>query len=426
MTNAAIIVAAGSGVRAASAAGLPKQYAPLAGEMVLTRTLRAFASHPDVAVLIAVIRAGDEDLYARAAAGLGAKLAPFALGGPTRQQSVWSGLRALEAFAPERVLIHDAARPFVGHDVISRVLAALAVHDAALAAVPLADTLKRESGGMAVATVDRAGLWRAQTPQGFRYRMILAAHEAAAEAGRFDFTDDAALAEWRGAPAALVPGADVNTKITTAEDLALANRLAEAERLAQADGVAAEGRPADRPAGEGEAAEDVCTGSGFDVHRFEPGDHVMLCGVAIPHTARLAGHSDADVALHALTDALLGAIGAGDIGTHFPPSDMRWKGAPSRLFLAHAAERVRQAGGRIVNVDVTIICERPKVGPHREAMRACVAGILGLAPARVSVKATTTEGLGFAGRGEGVAAMAQASVALPRAPGFAAPVRSLG
>jgi 2-C-methyl-D-erythritol 4-phosphate cytidylyltransferase / 2-C-methyl-D-erythritol 2,4-cyclodiphosphate synthase len=409
MTNAAIIVAAGSGVRAASASGLPKQYVAIGGEMVLTRTLRAVLSHPDIHRVVVVIRADDEALYARATADLdpkdlGPKLAPFVHGGPTRQQSVFNGLEALREAAPECVLIHDAARPFVDHGIISGVLTALGSHAAALAAVPVADTLKREENGMAVATVNRAGLWRAQTPQGFRYRSIVEAHEAAARAGRFDFTDDAAIAEWRGLGVALSQGSEANGKITTAEDLALAERHILAERL-----------PA-RRADAAEREEDLCTASGFDVHAFEPGDHVMLCGVAIPHAFGLAGHSDADAALHALTDALLGAIGAGDIGGHFPPSDPKWKGAPSHVFLAHAARLARERGGRIINVDVTIICERPKIGPHREAMRARIAEILGLALERVSVKATTTEKLGFTGRGEGIAAMAQANVALPRLP----------
>lgn len=403
--NAAIIVAAGSGVRAASASGLPKQYASLAGEMVLTRTLRAFATHPRIALTMVVIRAGDEALYVQAAAGLGTdlagRLAPFAIGGASRQQSVYNGLKALAPFSPDRALIHDAARPFVDHDVISRVLDALDVHDAALAAVPVADTLKRESGGMAVATVDRSGLWRAQTPQGFRYQTIMDAHETAARAGRSDFTDDASIAEWRGVAVALAQGSEANDKITTAQDLALAERLILAERLSQTE-TAAPG------------AEEFRTGTGFDVHGFTAGDHVTLCGVNIAHEAALSGHSDADVALHALTDAMLGAVGAGDIGAHFPPSDARWKGAPSHLFLSHAARLATEAGGRIVNVDVTIICERPKIGPHREVMRARVADILGISIERVSVKATTTEGLGFTGRRKGIAAMAQATVASRR------------
>jgi 2-C-methyl-D-erythritol 4-phosphate cytidylyltransferase / 2-C-methyl-D-erythritol 2,4-cyclodiphosphate synthase len=420
MKNAAIIVAAGSGARAATGSGIPKQYASLAGEMVLTRTLRAFTSHPRIAATAVVIRAGDEALYVQAAAGLGpelaARLAPFALGGGSRQQSVYNGLRALASLAPDRALIHDAARPFIDHDVISRVLDALDSHEAALAAVPVADTLKRESGGLAVATVDRANLWRAQTPQGFRYRTIMDAHEAAAGAGRSDFTDDASIVEWRGLSVALTQGSEANGKITTAEDLVLAERLILAERLSQAAAQA----QAQAPATAG--GEEFRTGTGFDVHAFTPGDHVTLCGLRIPHDAGLAGHSDADVALHALTDAILGAIGAGDIGGHFPPSDDNWKGAPSHLFLAHAARLARESvdggsGGRIVNADLTIICERPKIGPHREAMRARVAEILGVEIARVSVKATTTEGLGFTGRREGIAAIAQATVALaPRRP----------
>jgi 2-C-methyl-D-erythritol 4-phosphate cytidylyltransferase/2-C-methyl-D-erythritol 2,4-cyclodiphosphate synthase len=260
---------------------------------------------------------------------------------------------------------------------------------AAIAALPLADTLKRAGpdGRHIAATLDRAGLWRAQTPQGFRYDAILKAHEAAAAAGREDLTDDAAVAEWAGIPVELVEGSEANVKLTTAEDMARAGMSVNAA-----------------------AVPDVRTGQGFDVHRFAAGDHVWLCGVHIPHTHALDGHSDADVGLHALTDALLGAIGDGDIGQHFPPTDPRWRGAASHLFLADAARRVRSRGGAISNVDVTILCEAPKIAPHREAMRARIAEILGLDVARVGVKATTTEGLGFTGRREGIAALATATV----------------
>ena len=298
-----------------------------------------------------------------------------------------NGLEALEAHAPDRVLIHDAVRPFVTADIIDRVLDALAHAPGAIAAVPVADTLKQAGPGQRIAaTLERAGLWRAQTPQGFRFAEILAAHAAAAAAGKTDLTDDAAVAEWAGLPVALVMGAETNRKLTTAEDLAMAE-----------------------PTG---IVPDVRTGQGFDVHRFAPGDHVWLCGVRIAHTHALEGHSDADVALHALTDALLGAIGAGDIGQHFPDTDPRWKGAASHLFLSEALRLVRAQGGSIGNVDVTILCEAPKIAPHREAMRRRIAEILGLDEARVSVKATTTEGLGFTGRREGIAALATATVVL--------------
>ena len=319
--------------------------------------------------------------------GLGGnRLLPPVPGGATRQGSVHNGLEALTAHAPDRVLIHDAVRPFVTRDIIDRVLGALAHTPGAIAALPLADTLKRAGPDQRVATtLDRTEVWRAQTPQGFRFAEILAAHAAATTAG-VEMTDDAAVAEWAGLPVALVMGAETNRKLTTAEDLAMAERA----------GI----------------APDVRTGQGFDVHRFAPGDHLWLCGVRLAHTHALEGHSDADVALHALTDALLGAIGAGDIGQHFPDTDPRWKGAASHIFLSEALRLVRAQGGSIGNVDVTIVCEAPKIAPHRHAMRRRIAEILAIEEARVSVKATTTEGLGFTGRREGIAALATATVVL--------------
>ncbi len=392
-TVAALIVAAGRGTRAAAAAGVPKQYAPLAGATVLAHTLTAFASHPGIARVQVVIHPDDRNLYAAAIEGCDqAKLAPHVPGGATRQDSVRLGLEALAGAGVSAVLIHDAARPFISADIIDRVIAALEGHSCVLAAEPVADTLKRAGeGGTVAETVDRNGLWRAQTPQAFDFATILDLHGRAASAGRHDFTDDAALAEWAGLPVKLVAGSSRNTKITTAEDLAMADKLL------------------------GQTAMEPRTGTGFDVHRFEAGDAVWLCGVEIPHTHKLEGHSDADVGLHALTDALLGAIGDGDIGQHFPPSDPKWKGAASHLFLEDAGRRVREKGGRICNVDVTLLCEAPRVGPHRDAMRAAVAKMLGIDIGRVGVKATTTEGLGFTGRKEGIAAMASASVLLPLA-----------
>lgn len=391
--TAALVVAAGRGTRAAGAAGVPKQYAMLGGASMLAQTLRALASHPRIEVVQVVIHPDDRDLYADAVAQVGAELLPPVHGGATRQQSGLAGLEALRAHAVTHVLIHDAARPFVTTDIIDRVLAALETDFAVVAAEPVADTLKRSSADDHVAaTVDRAGLWRAQTPQGFDFDTILDLHRQAAAAGRSDFTDDAAIAEWAGIPVKLVAGSSRNTKITTAEDLTMANAIV--------------GAPPMEPR----------TGTGFDVHRFTEGDHVWLCGVKIPHTARLEGHSDADVGLHALTDAVLGAIGDGDIGQHFPPSDMKWKGAASHLFLEDAARRVRDRGGRITNVDVTLLCEAPRVGPHRDAMRAAIASMLGIDVSRVGVKATTTEQLGFTGRREGIAAMASATVLLPLDP----------
>jgi len=284
------------------------------------------------------------------------------------------------------VLIHDAARPFIDNLVIDRVLDALAYAPGAIPALPVADTVKRGANGFVTGTLDRTGLWRVQTPQGFDYRAILAAHRAVAG---MELTDDAAVAERAGLTVRLVEGAESNFKVTTTED------FARAEQLTSGGGA------------------DYRSGQGFDVHAFGPGDHIWLCGLKIPYKHGLVGHSDADVGLHALTDAILGALGAGDIGMHFPPSDPKWRGAPSHLFLRHAADLVAQAKGRIVHVDVTLICEAPRIGPHRAAMVAKIAEILGLAANRVSVKATTTEKLGFLGRSEGMAAQAIATLQLP-------------
>jgi 2-C-methyl-D-erythritol 4-phosphate cytidylyltransferase/2-C-methyl-D-erythritol 2,4-cyclodiphosphate synthase len=393
MVNAAIIVAAGRGLRAAGAGSGPKQYLPVGGRPVIARSLAAFLDHPAIDLVQPVIHADDGALYAKAIEGIASpKLLAPVTGGASRQQSVLSGLRALEPRAPGTVLIHDAARPFVSGPVIDRAIGALREKSACLAALPLSDTLKAEENGVAARTISREGLWRAQTPQGFHFGAILAAHEAAASVGRDDFTDDAAIAEWRGMEVALIMGSERNVKLTTAEDFALAERFLAGEA----------------------AMRETRMATGFDVHAFEPGEAVILCGVAIPFEQRLAGHSDADVGLHALTDAILGTIGAGDIGQHFPPSDPRWKGADSAVFLAHTGKLLAEAGGRIVNLDVTLICERPRIGPHREAMRARIADILRVGVERVSVKATTTEGLGFTGRREGIAAMASATVELER------------
>jgi 2-C-methyl-D-erythritol 4-phosphate cytidylyltransferase/2-C-methyl-D-erythritol 2,4-cyclodiphosphate synthase len=393
MPNAVIIVAAGRGTRAAGASQTPKQYVEIGGKAVVTRSIEAFLKHERIQLVQPVIHSGDRELYATATAALHSPklLAPVA-GGRNRQQSVLAGLAALRARDPSKVLIHDAARPFIAAPVIDRVVDALANADAVLAALPVSDTLKAEHEGRVTRTISRNGLWRAQTPQGFRFAAILEAHQAAALAAREDFTDDASVAEWHGLDVVLVMGAERNIKLTTREDFELADHLLASRR----------------------AITEARTGTGFDVHAFEPGDRVMLCGVAVPHDMRLAGHSDADVGLHALTDALLGTIGAGDIGRHFPPGDPEWKGADSSLFLAHTAMLLHKNGARIVNVDVTLICERPKIGPYAPAMRARIGDILGIAASRVSVKATTTEGLGFTGRKEGIAAMASATVEMER------------
>ena len=298
-----------------------------------------------------------------------------------------NGLEALAADgAPELVLIHDAARPLIDDSTIAAVIESLRDKPGAIAAVPVADTLKRGNGGTICATVDREGLWRAQTPQGFRFPAILEAHRSAAG---LSLTDDAAVAERAGLAIALVPSKEDNFKVTTPDDLTRATRAIMSSLW------------------------DVRTGSGFDVHRFTDGDFVTLCGLRVPHSHGLEGHSDADVGLHALTDAILGALAAGDIGSHFPPSDPRWRGADSAKFLRHAADLVAERGGVIAHADVTIICERPKIGPHRAAMAERIAEILGIELGRVSVKATTTEELGFTGRREGIAAQAVATIRLP-------------
>lgn len=381
-TCIALVVAAGRGTRLGAA--LPKQYLPLAGKPLLRHSLEALVAHSGIARVRVVYNPDDADEYARASAGL--DLLPPVAGGAARQDSVRLGLESLSALAPALVLIHDGARPFVDSGTIDRVLMALAEAPAAVPALKLADTVKRADDGRVLETVDRTQLWRAQTPQGFRYADILGAHRAAQG---MELPDDAAVAERAGLAVRLVAGSEDNVKVTTPEDLARAERSA-AARLG-----------------------DVRTGQGFDVHAFGPGDHVWLCGIKVPHSHGLVGHSDADCGLHALTDAVLGALGAGDIGVHFPPSDPQWRGAPSHRFLRHAADLVAQAGGSIAHVDVTLICESPKIGPHRAAMVARIAEILNLDPKRVSVKATTTERLGFTGRGEGIAAQAVATLRLP-------------
>ena len=379
--HAAVIVAAGTGERFGGS--LPKQYLPLAGSSVLRRSVEAFRATGRFDDIVVVIRDEHRSLYGAATAGLG--LPEPVTGGATRQDSVRAALEWLAPRAPDLVLVHDAARPLVDRATIDRVLDALAEAEAAIAAVPVVDTIKRAEAGIAAGTVDRSGLWQAQTPQGFRFPALLAAHRAAAGEA---LTDDAAVAERQGIAVRLVEGNVDNFKITTEADLTRAERLLG-------------------------GGADIRTGTGFDVHRLITGDAVILCGVRIPHFSKLEGHSDADVGLHALTDALLGAIGAGDIGQHFPPSDERWRGADSAAFLAHAAELVR-ARGSILNVDVTLLCERPKIGPHRTAMVARIAEILQIDAGRVSVKATTTERLGFTGREEGIAAQASANVRIER------------
>ena len=395
MSVSALIVAAGRGARASGPKSrMPKQYLPVGGVPILTRAIAAFAGHPDVDDVIVAIHPDDVGLYEAASQGFSSRLRPPVAGGAERQDSVRSGLEALGAAdPPDRVLIHDAARPFVGPSLIARVIASLDQHDAALPCVPVTDTLTTAKSGRVTGTLPRDELWRAQTPQGFRFDAILAAHRAAAKEASATFTDDAGIAQWFGLDVALVEGSEVNRKLTSAEDIASADELLRL-RAQQAIGT-----------------QRVATG--YDVHAFGPGDAVILCGVRIPHDRKLIGHSDADVGMHALTDALLGTIADGDIGVHFPPSEARWRGAASELFLKDAAARVKARGGEIVHVDVTFICEGPRIGPHRDAMRAKLAECLGLDAGQVSIKATTNEGLGFIGRGEGIAAMATATVRLP-------------
>ncbi len=382
----ALIVAAGRGVRAGG--GIPKQYRAVAGKAIIRHTAERFAAHPRIDAVAVVIHPDDRALYDEALAGLEGLAAPVA-GGASRQESVLAGLEALAALSPDRVLIHDAVRPFASHGLIDRVIDALDEAEAALAASPVTDTLKRGAEDIVADTVPREGLFAAETPQGFRFAAILDAHRRAAEAG-IPVTDDASIAEWAGIAVRLVPGERGNAKLTTPEDIAMAE-----ERL--------------NPA----LPRETRVGTGYDVHPFTDGDAVWLGGIRIPYGKRLAGHSDADVALHALTDAVLGAIAEGDIGTHFPPSDPQWRGASSDRFLAHAVALLRARGGRILNLDLAIVAEGPKVGPHRDAMRARIAEIAGIGIGRVAVKATTNEKLGFVGRGEGIAAIGTASVSLP-------------
>lgn len=373
----ALIVAAGKSVRAGG--DLPKQYRPLAGKPLLRRAAEAMLAHPRVGHLHVVVAEGEES---RARAALGDLPASIGIGGESRQQSVLRGLEHLAANgAPAHVLVHDAARPLVPVEMVTRVLDALSSHAGACPALPVVDSLRR-GDAVIEGEVPREHLWRVQTPQGFRFPALLAAHQQAREGA----TDDAEVLRAAGHVVALVDGDERAMKITLPGDFAAAERLVE---------------------------QATVTGSGYDVHRFGPGDHVWMCGLKIPHGQGLVGHSDADVGLHAVTDAILGALGDGDIGMHFPPSDPQWKGASSDRFLAHAAALVEKAGGRILHCDITIICEAPKVGPHRAAMQARIAEILAAHQPRVSVKATTTEGLGFTGRREGIAAQALATIRIP-------------
>lgn len=374
--TAAIIVAAGTGTRSGSA--VPKQYALLGGKAVLAHSFAALRAHPEIDRVVVVIGAGQETALREALGDV-----DYAIGGATRRMSVLAGLEALdEGF--DRVLIHDAARPFLSAAVIERLIAALDDHNGAVPALPVADTLARGDAALGE-TVSRDGLYRVQTPQAFRYEVALQAHRN--WTGE-EPTDDAQMIRAAGGTVALVEGDPMLEKITHPADFAAAEaRLAATMR--------------------------VRTATGFDVHRLEEGEELWLGGVLIPHDKGLSGHSDADVALHAITDALLGTIAAGDIGTHFPPSDPQWRGADSAQFLQHAASLITARGGIIDFIDLTLICEAPKIGPHRSAMRDRIAAVLQLDADQVSIKATTTERLGFTGRGEGIAAQAAATVRVP-------------
>jgi 2-C-methyl-D-erythritol 4-phosphate cytidylyltransferase/2-C-methyl-D-erythritol 2,4-cyclodiphosphate synthase len=373
MRIAAILVAAGSGSR--FGAETPKQFLTLAGKPVIRHAAEALARH--VALLQPVGDAAPIEAALRGVAGC-LKVIP---GGATRQDSVRAGLEALAPHAPDIVLVHDAARPVIPEGTIPALLAALQESPGAIPAAPVADTLKRVVRGVITETVPRAGLFRAQTPQAFRFQALLDAHRS----GVTDATDDASLLEAAGRTVEVIPGSDDNIKLTYPEDLVRLERIMDVALLPR-------------------------VGTGFDVHVLQAGRPLLLCGVQVPHELGLAGHSDADVGIHALCDAIYGALAEGDIGRHFPPSEATWKDADSARFLTHAAGRIAARGGRLVNADVTLICERPKITPHAPAMIARLAALLGVETSRISVKATTTERLGFTGRGEGIAAQAVVSI----------------
>jgi 2-C-methyl-D-erythritol 4-phosphate cytidylyltransferase/2-C-methyl-D-erythritol 2,4-cyclodiphosphate synthase len=386
---AAVVVAAGSGVRAGG--DRPKQFQTIGGETVLRRTLTMLIGMPQLALVQPVTRPGDRDLFTAATASMPTSaLLPPVAGGATRQASVRAGLEALERHAPEIVLVHDAARPFATRALAERAIAAAETTGAAIPGLAVTDTIKSvDAHGLVGETLERSRLRAIQTPQAFAFAPLLEAHRRAQREGREDFTDDAALAEWAGMQVAVFEGEPGNIKITHPEDF----MRAEAMQAAQ--------------------LSDIRTGTGIDVHAFGPGDHVMIGGVRIAHSQALTGHSDADVGLHALVDAILGALADGDIGSHFPPSDPQWKGASSDRFFTFAVERVKARGGMIAHLDLSVVCEAPKIGPHRDAIRENVARLAGIDVSRVAVKATTSEKLGFTGRSEGIVAYATATVRLP-------------
>lgn len=389
MTVAAVIVAGGSGLRAGGER--PKQYQVIGGKPVIWWTCRAFLDHPAIDHVQAVIGAGHEDMFSAATQGL--DIGPPVIGGATRQESCRIGIEAVERHRPAKVLIHDAARPFATPDLIGDVVGWLDRFPAVVPGLPVADTLKFAPGGIVSRTVDRAAIWSAQTPQGFHYDGILAAYRKAEAEKTKNLTDDASVAEQAGIAIAMISGRLENRKLTTAEDIRIADR--------------------DMTASQYQSLPDIRVGQGVDIHPFSAGSVVTLCGIAIPHSQGLKGHSDADAAMHALTDAILGAIGEGDIGVHFPPSDPQWKGAASKIFLAKAMTLLEKKGGCLANADITILAEVPKIAPHVSEMKEFLSPLLRLDPGRIAIKATTTERLGAIGRKEGIMAFATVTVRLP-------------
>lgn len=389
MTVAAVIVAGGSGLRAGGER--PKQYQLIGGRPVIWWTCRAFLEHPAVSHVQAVIGEGHEAMFEEAIDGL--PLARPVIGGATRQESCRIGVEAVARHGPAKVLIHDAARPFVSAALIDDVIGWLDRFAAVVPGMPVAETLKYAPGGIVTRTVDRSAIWAAQTPQGFHYDQILVAYRKAEAERTQGLTDDASVAEHAGVAISMIPGQIENRKLTTAEDILIADREMMGRQL--------------------QNLPDVRVGQGIDIHPFEPGEFVTLCGVAIPHSHRLQGHSDADAPMHALTDAILGAIGEGDIGTHFPPSEPQWKGAASAIFLRKAVELLAAKHGLIAHVDITMLAEAPKIAPHVVAMKAALSPLLRLDPSRIAIKATTMEKLGAIGRKEGIMAFATVTVRLP-------------
>ncbi|HEU4659418.1 MAG TPA: bifunctional 2-C-methyl-D-erythritol 4-phosphate cytidylyltransferase/2-C-methyl-D-erythritol 2,4-cyclodiphosphate synthase [Pseudolabrys sp.] len=383
---AAVVVAAGRGSRAGG--DIPKQFRSICGIPMVRHSLATLSEHPGVDIVQPVIHGDDIERFRAAAVDL--DVLPPVFGGATRQASVRAGLEAVAPHAPEIVLVHDAARPFASARLVAHAIAAAKKSGAVAPALPVNDTVKTvDASDLVTGTLDRALLRLVQTPQAFAFAPLLQAHRRAAAEGREDFTDDTALAEWAGIAVSVFPGESGNVKFTNPDDFL----HAEATQFA--------------------ALGDVRTGTGVDVHSFGPGDHVTLGGVRIPHNRALTGHSDADVVLHALVDAILGALADGDIGVHFPPSDPQWRGASSDKFMGFAVQRLRARGGRIAHIDINLVCESPRIGPHRDAMRARIAALAGVDVTRVAVKATTSEKLGFIGRGEGILAYATATVRLP-------------